>query len=257
MKDETLAITRLPASSLDGCKLTYLTRTPVDPARVRAQHAAFRNVLAECGARVITLDADEARPDGVFIEDTAIVLDEVAIIASMGTYERRAETPAVEEELARHRSIEWIDTPALIEGGDVLRIGRTLYVGRTSRTDDAGIEALRKSVTKYDYRVVPVKVEGCLHLKTGCTSLDEETILINPEWIDQGAFEGFSILPVPDAEPWGACALPVGRSICLSAAYPLTERLVRDRGHSVVTTDISELHKMEGGMTCLAMVIHN
>jgi dimethylargininase len=250
-----VALTRLPSSSLDRCQLTHIPRSPIDPERARAQHAGYRKLLAECGARVIALDPDEAHPDGIFVEDTAIALDEVAVILSMGTKARRGERPAIETELARHRPIERIDPPALIEGGDVLRIGRTLYVGRSSRTDDAGIEALRAIGSKYDYRVVPVPVEGCLHLKSGCTALDEETVLINPAWIDPGAFADLSILPVPGSEPWGACVLRLGGTVCISAAYPETGRLVRNRGYRVRAADISEFHTMEGGMTCLAIVL--
>lgn len=256
MGDTTpIAITRLPSRSLEDCQLTHLTRAPIDPDKAAAQHAAYRKLLASCGARVITLEADEAHPDAVFVEDPAIVLDEIAVMMSLGRPERRGERAALEAELSRHRPIERIEPPDLIDGGDVLRIGKTLYVGRSSRTDEAGIEALRRIASPYDYEVVPVTVNGCLHLKTACTALDDETILMNPEWIDRDAFSGRLIVEVPPEEPRGGCVLQVGSTVCVSAAYPKTERLVREKGYRVAATDISELHKMEGGLTCLSIML--
>ena len=157
-------------------------------------------------------------------------------------------------ELAKYRKLERIESPAAIEGGDVLAVGRTLLVGLSSRTDAAGIRQLESIVGRYGYEVVPVLVGQSLHLKTACTALDDRTLLINPNWIDIRPLSGFELIPVPPTEPWAANVLRVGGRICLSAAHPRTADLIRNRGHQVETVDLSEFAKAEAGITCLCIL---
>src|SRR5262249_28856941 len=154
--------------------------------------------------------------DCAFVEDTAVVLDEVAVLASMGTASRRAEPAAIEPELRKYREVRRVEAPATLEGGDVLRVGRTLLVGLSSRTNQAGIDALGETARPFGYGVVPVPVQGCLHLKTACTALDDRRLLVNPAWLDVQTLQGFDLVHVPEAEPWGANVARVGTSVCLA-----------------------------------------
>src|SRR5262245_39001609 len=174
------AITHPPSPALARCQLTHLARVPIDVARAVEQHAAYRVALAACGATVVTLDVNRDSPDGCFVEDTAVVLDEVAVLTPMGTTARAAEPAGVEPELRRHRDLIRIAPPAALEGGDVLQVGKTLFVGTSGRTCPAGVGALRAAVGRFGYRVEPVPVTGCLHLKTAVTALPDESILVNP-----------------------------------------------------------------------------
>jgi len=249
-----VAITREPARAMAGCELTYLDRRPVDAALAAAQHRAYRETLAACGARVVALPAIEELPDSVFVEDTAVVLDELAVLTSPGKESRRGEVGPIEPEVARLRPVERVSRPATIEGGDVLRVGRRLFVGLSPRTNRAGAEALRRLAAPLGYEVTAVEVRGCLHLKTGCSALDDETLLVNPEWMDTGTFRGYEVVRVHAGEPWAANVLRVGGSLCVSAAHPRTAELIARRGHDVRPLDISEFAKAEGGLTCLSLI---
>ena len=165
------------------------------------------------------LDVNGQLPDCAFIEDTAVVLDEVAVLASMGTQSRRTEPAAIELELRRYRSIDRIHPPATLEGGDVLRVGRTLLVGLSSRTNQAGVTALAAIVDRYGYRVTAVPVRRCLHLKTACCALDENTLLVNPAWLDVSALRGFQLTHVPEQEPWAANVICIKGRVCLAASH--------------------------------------
>ena len=250
-----VAITREPARAMTGCELTYLERRPVDAALAAEQHRAYRETLASCGARVVALPAVEEMPDSVFVEDTAVVLDELAVLTSPGSHSRRGEVGLIEPEVARLRPVERISLPATIEGGDVLRAGRRLFVGLSPRTNHEGVEALRRLASPLGYEVRAVEVRDCLHLKTGCSALDDETILVNPAWVDADAFRGYEVVRVHAEEPWAANTLRVGGSLCVSAAHPRTAELIARRGHDLRPLDISEFAKAEGGLTCMSVLI--
>src|SRR5215207_11281274 len=160
-----VALTREPARSLDACELTYREREPIDAGVAARQHRGYCEALRECGARVVVLPAVEGLPDSVFVEDTAIVLDEVAVLTRPGVGSRRGEVRSIEPEVARLRPVVRVEPPATLEGGDVLRLGRTLYVGLSPRTNAEGAAALGRLVAPHGYEVVTVEPRGCLHLK--------------------------------------------------------------------------------------------
>jgi dimethylargininase len=249
-----VALTREPAATLGECELTYLERQPVDVARAAAQHRAYRDALAECGARVVALPALDALPDSVFVEDTAVVLDELAILTSPGVQSRRAEVPAIEPEIARLRPVERVRPPATLEGGDVLRVGRTIYVGLSPRTNREGVAALNELAAPHGYAVKLVPLRGCLHLKTACTSLDDETILANTDWVDAAEFRGCEVVAVPRDEPQAANTLRVGETVCVGASCPQTAELIARRGLGVRMIDVSEFAKAEAGLTCMSLI---
>jgi dimethylargininase len=249
-----LALTREPARALDACELTYREREPVDADEAARQHRGYRAALEACGARVVTLPPAEGLPDSVFVEDTAIVLDEVAVLTRPGVESRRGEVSLMEPEVARLRPVVRVEPPATLEGGDVLRLGRTLYVGLSPRTNAEGAATLRRLAAPYGYEVLTVGLRGCLHLKTGCSGLDEETVLVNPEWVDAAVFRGREVVAVDASEPWAANVLSVGGPVCVSAAFPRTARMLASRGYDVRAAEVSEFAKAEGGMTCMSLL---
>ena len=239
---------------MEACELTYREREPIDAGVVARQHRGYCNALRACGARVVTLPPLDELPDSVFVEDTAIVLEEVAILTRPGAESRRGEVGLIEPEVARLRTVVKVEAPATLEGGDVMRVGRTLYVGLSPRTNAEGAAALRRLAGPHGYEVVTVELRGCLHLKTGCSALDEGTVLVNPEWVDVRAFGGRELVAVDAAEPWAANVLRVEASVCVSAAHPRTAALLASRGYDVRAVEVSEFAKAEGGMTCMSLL---
>ena|GEM_PF-59882 len=249
-----IALTREPSFSLDACELTYHERRPIDAARAARQHRAYCDTLRACGAQVITLPRIDELPDSVFVEDTAIVLDELVVLTRPGVESRRAEVEEIEPEIARiRRKLVRIEPPATLEGGDVMRAGRTLFVGLSTRTNWEGLTALRELVRPHGYRVWPVELFDCLHLKTACTALNNHTILANPDFVDIDSFD-CEVLPVDEAEPFAANVLRVGNSLCVSSAYPRTARMLAERGFDVRKVNVSEFAKAEGSVTCMSLL---
>lgn len=250
----TIAITREVSPSLNACELSFHGRQAIDVAKARAEHAAYRECLAELGARVIALPAEPALPDAVFVEDPVVVLDEVAIISNMGAATRRPEAASLAEALRPYRALEFLQPPGTLDGGDVMRIGRTLFVGASGRTNRAGIEQLRDLLEPRGYRVEAVAVTGCLHLKSACSYIESNTILLNRGWIDAERLAGFDLLDVADEEPAAANALCLNGRVILPTAFPRTRALLEGRGFAVRPVDVAELQKAEAGVTCCSVI---
>ncbi len=255
MVTRVLALTHAVGAALARCELTFVARAPIDVDVARAQHAAYRRALQACGAEVRVVDVSPDCPDAVFVEDAVVALHDRAILTRMGVASRRGEVDNLAPMVAAHRPLLRIDAPATLEGGDVLRVGRTLYVGRSPRTDAAGIAALARHAEPAGYRVVPVEVHGCLHLKTGCTALDAETLLANRAWVDTAAFAGMRVVEVDAREPFGANTLTVGGTTLVSAAHPRTAARLDALGVRLLVVDIAELEKAEAGLTCLSVLL--
>ncbi len=257
-----VAITRAPALSLStACELTFIGRSRMSFDTLQRQHATYCAALADAGAEVVLLEAEHTLPDSVFVEDALVVLDELAVTTRPGAASRRPEPALIEESIAHFRTIARIVAPATLEGADVLRIGRRLFVGISTRTDQAGIAQLADIVRPHGYEVVPVHVSGSLHLKTACTALDAETLLLNPAWIDTAAFAGFDTIAVAADEPFAANVLPIGSNVIANLAFPRTlERILAHTGRHglrTIAVDISEFGKAEGGLTCMSLVFRD
>jgi dimethylargininase len=200
------------------------------------------------------MPANDTYPDGCFVQDTAIILDEVCVMASMGAEARRGEVSEVERMVSQFRSIQRIIPPATLDGGDVVQFGKRLFVGLSSRTNARGIAALGQIVESFGYAVVPVVVNGGLHLTTGCGIVNDETVLLNPRWLDISAFRGLRQLHVPQEEPWAANTIRVDDAVCLEEEAPRTVDLVQPYAGSINTLDISEFRKAEGSLSCLSLI---
>jgi dimethylargininase len=249
-----ITVTRPVSVSLARCELTHLERQSIDVARAEAQHAEYERRLGELGATVVRAPAAHHLPDAVFIEDTAVVLDELAILTRPGASSRRDETGPVGEILARFRPLQSLEAPATLDGGDVLRLDRTLHVGRSERTNAAGIEALERMTAPFGYRVEPVAFSGCLHLKSVVTELADHLLLTHPGWISASAFPDHETIAIDEREPYGANALRVGGSILYPSQYPRTRDRLASRGLRVSCVDCTELAKAEGALTCCSLL---
>src|SRR5436190_11918806 len=177
---QAVAITRAVSPALGACELTHVARVPIDVELARAQHRAYEQALINAGYRVERLDTGPDMPDSVFVEDIAVVFDELAIITRPGAESRRRETPAVAEALAAYRPLHVIQPPGTVDGGDVLVAGRKVFVGRSTRTNDAAAMQMRRILGPFGYTVVQTDVRGCLHLKSAVTRLDADRLLVNP-----------------------------------------------------------------------------
>ena len=251
------ALTHKVSPKIAECEVTFIDRSPIDLHLAVSQHDHYCDVLKKLGVIVKELSENESYPDSCFVEDTAIVVSELAIICSMGVSSRRGETRLIERELSEYREIAHISLPATIEGGDVLRIGKKIFIGQSSRTNMEGIEELARILEPCGYRVVPVRTKGSLHLKSACTAIDEETLFVNPDWIELDAFRGFNLVHTPVEEPWSANILRVGTTACVQAGFSRAVELIERVVGRVEIIDISELRKAEAGLTCSSIIFES
>lgn len=247
-----IAITRDVSPSIQNAELTHIDRVRIDYERAAAQHRMYREALVSLGYEVIVLPADPAHPDCVFVEDTAIVLDDLAVITRPGAESRRGETPAIAEALRPYRRLVQIEAPATIDGGDVLVLNDCIYVGMSSRSNASAVEQLRALTGR---EVVPVDVHGALHLKTAITRVSHDTLLVNPEWVDLAPFRSWQLIEVDPAEPFAGNALLLGEVVLYANAFPKTRARLEAHGIEVRTVDADELAKAEGGVTCCSLLV--
>lgn len=250
-----IAITRDVSVSIGRCELTHLAREPIEVNLARAQHRHYEAALAALGCRVHSMPAAPELPDAVFVEDAAVVFDEVAILTRPGAPSRRPEVPAVADALAPYRALVAIEAPGTLDGGDVLRIGRRIWVGLSGRSNRAAVDQMQTTLSPFGYTIEGVPVTGCLHLKSAVTQVAADAVLVNPGWIDTALFAGLDAIPVDPAESAGANALLIGESIIYPTAYPRTRERLERRGIPVRTVDVSELIKAEGAVTCCSLIL--
>jgi len=255
MSNSTLvAVTNVPSPLLYLGVRTFADEAAVDYAIALKQHGEYQEALRRCGCRVVPLEVNREHPDSVFVEDTALVLDEVAIMMSPGAASRRDEPRGIEPTLRDYRRVVRIEMPATIDGGDIVRNGRQLYAGESQRTTTAGISSLAELSRHYGYRVTSIPVFGCLHLKSACSALPDGRFLVNADWIDVSPLPHDRLLHVPMSEPWAGDVLVIGERIIVSDAFPDTIALLEREGWEVVPVAVSEFAKVEGGVTCLSLV---
>lgn len=249
-----IALVRELSASMGSCELSFVARVEIDLALARRQHHAYLQALAQAGCELIVLPAEDAMPDAVFVEDVAVVLDEVAVMTRPGAGSRRGEGASVAAELSKHRPLLAIDAPGTLDGGDVMRVGRTLYVGQSARSNAAGVVQLRDLIAPLGYDVVPVPMRGCLHLKSAATAVADGTLLVNPAWVDPGAFTSCKLIEIDPDEPHAANALRLGETLIYPDCFPRTQARLRAAGIKVHALDVSELQKAEGAVTCCSLV---
>ena len=250
-----VAITRRLGPAIARCELTHLERETIDVARAIAQHAAYERALAALGLRVVTLAEQPDLPDAVFVEDTAVIFPEFAVVTRPGAESRRGETASVAAALAAYRRTEAIVAPGTLDGGDVLRIGRRVFVGLSARSNREGAEQLRRLASRHGFAVDLLPVTRCLHLKSAVTQVAADTVVLNPEWIDPSYFDDLRRVEIDPGEPYAANALLVGQKVIYPEAFPATAERLERSGIRLLRLDASELAKAEGGVSCCSLIL--
>lgn len=251
----TIAITRKISPRFNECEVTHIERTPIDLDVARAQHEEYVNALASLGCQVIELPEEPDLPDSVFVEDTAFILPEVAVITRPGADSRKPETESIIRALSPHRPLVHVTEPGTVDGGDVLVLGKNIYIGISTRSNDSAVRQLQELLAKYGYTVTAVEMHDCLHLKTALTKVDDKTLLINPNWVDTSHFKGFDWIEVDPSEPFAANCLPVGDRIIFPTAFPKTRQKLEQKGYKIQAVNVAELAKAEGAVTCCSLVL--
>jgi len=255
MPDST-AIVRQPGGDLSACELSYQQREPIDAQRLAAQHADYVAALRAAGLNVITLPALPEFPDSVYVEDTAIVLDKVAVMTRPGVPSRLGEVEPMAKILEPLRTCITMEAPSTLDGGDVCLHEGVLYVGQGGRTNHAGLKELAHLVLDEGYRVKAVELGDCLHLKSAMSSLPDGRVLIHRDWLNLSRVEHSGIIEAHPSEPCGANVLTVGEHVICSSAYPRTNQRLSDAGFSLLEVNLSEVHKMEAAVTCPSLILN-
>ncbi|MBI5946084.1 MAG: dimethylargininase [Chloroflexi bacterium] len=251
----TIAITRDVSPRFNECEITHIERTPIDVEIARAQHRAYVHALASLGCQVVELPAEADLPDSVFVEDIAFILDEVAVITRPGADSRKPETDSITRAVSPHRPLVHVTAPATVDGGDVLVLGKTIYVGLSSRSNPTAIEQLQNLLSVYGYKVIDAEMTDCLHLKTAVTKVDDKTLLINKNWVSPEYFKGYDLIEVHPSEPFAANCLPVNGQIIYPTSFPNTCAKLEARGYKIKHVTVDELAKAEGAVTCCSLII--
>lgn len=251
-----IAITRAISESITNCELTHLERAPIDLQIARAQHQQYKSALKAIGCKVISLPELPQFPDSVFVEDTAVILDEVAIITNPGAVSRQPEIDSIVEVLQQYRKLIRIESPATVDGGDVLVVGKKIYVGLSSRSNNEAVEQMQSSLKDFGYKVIGVEIMGCLHLKSAVTAISAEMLLINPNWVDKNLFAEMKFIEVDENEPSAANGLLIGDAVIYPTAFPKTQRKLEENGIKLILVDADELAKAEGAVTCCSLILN-
>jgi dimethylargininase len=254
---QLMAIMREVSATINRCQLSFRARQPIDVVKAIHQHKAYQDCLSDLHVRPLCLAAEHELPDAVFVEDAAVVVDEIAVMPVMGAPSRRLEVANVANALAHYRPITFLRGPANLDGGDVLRVDRKIFVGLSQRTNPDGIAQLRKVLGSFDYDIHNVAIKGCLHLKSACSYIGSDTLLVNRAWIDAEQFHGFELLNVPHEEPAAANALLINDVVIIPDSFPKTRALLQERGFHIRAIDLSELEKAEAGVTCRTVIFRS
>ena len=251
----TVAITREVSPRFDECEITHIERKPIDVDMARKQHQSYHEALRSLGCKVITLPAEPDLPDSVFVEDAAVILPEIAMITRPGADSRKPEVDSIIEALKAYRPFVRVTDPATLDGGDVLVLGKNIYIGQSTRSNEIAIRQMQELLSNYNYRVAGVNLHDCLHLKSAVTKVDEKTLLINRNWVGTYHFGSFELIDVDASEPLAANCLPIGDSVIFPTAFPKTAAKLEAKGYKLKRVNVDELAKAEGAVTCCSLII--
>src|SRR5688572_9436813 len=250
-----IAITRKISPRFNECEITHIDRTPINVEIAETQHAHYVKALQELRCKVIELPAEKDFPDSVFVEDTAFILPEVAVITRPGADSRKSETESIIQALSPFKKLVHVTEPATVDGGDVLVLGKNIYIGLSTRSNSNAIEQLNQLLSQYGYQVFGAELTDCLHLKSAVTKVDNKTLLMNPNWVDSSNFKGFGVIEIDASEPFAANCLPVNGYIIYPTSFPKTQALLEAKGFKIKNVEVDELAKAEGAVTCCSLII--
>ncbi|MDH3253364.1 MAG: arginine deiminase family protein [Acidobacteriota bacterium] len=246
------AIVRRPGPDF-GTGLTTATGEPPDFEKALEQHRAYIEALARLGVDVVELDALSRFPDAYFVEDTAVVCETVAVVTRPGAEERRGEEESIEPVLARFRPIERIGSPGTVDGGDVLEVGDHFLIGVSDRTNEEGAGQLGEILSRHGKTWSAMAVGSGLHLKSSLAALDDETLLVTPEYVNRQELKAWEKVVVETGEEYAANTLAVNGTLLVPAGYPGVLRKLEARGFPLVVLDVSEARRMDGGLSCMSL----
>src|SRR5210317_135129 len=251
---ETIAVTREMTAAIGECELTFLHRSAIDFGLAQQQHRDYQSALSSLGCEVVVVPAPPGLADSVFIEDTALVLDDIAVMLRPGVASRQPEVAGVADVLQQYKPLKAIEPPGTIDGGDLLRVGNRIFAGLSTRSNQSGIQQLRDIVSDFGMTVETVETTKCLHLKSAVSEVAPGTLLINTDWISSLAFKDFELIPVDKEETHAANALRIGNNLIYPSSFPRTMDVLMNRGIDVIPVDLTELQKAEGAVTCCSLV---
>ena len=246
------AIVRPVPNSYDHCVRTNVEK--IDVALAKKQHAEYCKALENLGLKLIWVKGDDTLPDSCFVEDTAIIIGEKAIICNMKVKSRAREVIEVAKVLEKLKEIYYIKPPVTIDGGDALKIENKIFVGISERTNMQAVHQLKKILNNSDVEVVPVKVKNVLHLKSACTYLGNNYVILSKGHFDVNILQGYEKILVPKGEAYAADCLAIDGTVLMAKGYPKTKKMIEAAGFSVKEMEISEFRKGEGALTCLSIL---
>ena len=252
-----LAVTREISPRFNECEITHIDRIPIDLNIARTQHSQYVNTLKQSGCEVLELPAEADLPDSVFVEDTAFILPHTAVITRPGADSRKPETESIIQALSPHINLIHIREPATLDGGDVLVMGKNIFIGMSTRSNQNAIDQLDEMLKNDGYTVTGVQIHDCLHLKSAVTRVDDETLLINRNWVDIHPFESYNLIEIDPSEPYAANCLPVRDSIIYPTSFPWTRAKLEAHGYKIIAVELDELAKAEGAVTCCSLILNN
>ena len=252
-----LAITRAISPRFNECEITHIDRTPIDLEIANTQHTQYVNTLKQLGCDILELPAEPELPDSVFVEDTAFILPQAAIITRPGADSRKPETESIIQALSPHIKTLRVREPATLDGGDVLVMGKKIFIGISTRSNQNAIDQLNEMLRDDGYTATGVQLHDCLHLKSAVTRVDDKTLLININWVDAHHFEQYKLIEIDPSEPHAANCLPIGDSIIYPTSFPKTRVKLEAHGYKIVSVDVDELAKAEGAVTCCSLILAN
>ncbi|MFP3859543.1 MAG: dimethylarginine dimethylaminohydrolase family protein [Bacteroidales bacterium] len=251
MQQFTKAIVRKPGNNFpQGITSSTLGQPSVNKAL--EQHNAYCSALQKCELDVQVLDADESYPDGCFVEETAVITEDAAIITKPGDPDRLGEEKKIADVLARYKPLEEISLPGKVDGGDILRVGKHFYIGMSARTNEEGARQLSEILKKYGYTSSRIPVKNVLHLKTGVAYLGENTIIASKEFSDY--FSSFNILELSPEEEYAANCLLINDTLLIPKGFIKSKTKISDLGYNIIELEMSEFRKMDGGLSCLSLL---
>jgi len=246
------ALVRPVSESYDDCVRS--NREEIIVALAKRQHAEYCSTLEQLGLKLIPISADNTLPDSCFVEDTAVIFGEKAVICNMKTKSRAKEVIEVAKVLGKMKELHYIKPPATIDGGDVLKVEDAVFVGLTSRTNLHAIKQLERILARSDYEIIPAKVHNVLHLKSACTYLGDNHVLVAEGCFDTGLLRNCKKIVVPKGEEYAADCLAVKGTVLVARGYSETKRLIEEAGFSTKELDVSEFRKGDGALTCLSIL---
>lgn len=251
----TIAITRKISPRFNECEITHIDRTPINIEIAERQHNEYIKALQALNCDVIELPAEKDLPDSVFVEDTAFILPEVAVITRPGADSRKPVIDSIMQALLPYKKILQVKDPATVDGGDVLVLGKNIYIGLSTRSNLQAVEQLNILLKDFGYQVLGIELTDCLHLKSAVTKVDDKTLLINPNWVDSTYFSGFDLIPIHASEDFAANCLPLNGQIIYPTSFPHTQKLLENKGYKIKNVNLDELAKAEGAVTCCSLIL--